>query len=64
MWVEEGKRRVPPLPLGTCVTAFQGGEECIITSTQRVAQGLAGKGGTHIITSWGSRRFPFSKPKI
>jgi carbamate kinase len=29
----------------------QGGEECIITSTERVAQAVSGSAGTHIVAS-------------
>jgi carbamate kinase len=32
----------------------QGGEECIITSTERVADAVEGSAGTHIIADWGS----------
>ena len=41
----------------------QGGEECIITSTEQTAQALEGKAGTHIITSWGPRSFAFPEPQ-
>ncbi|MBI3663354.1 MAG: carbamate kinase [Acidobacteria bacterium] len=37
----------------------QGGEECIITSTEQVARALAGNAGTHIIASWGRRSLSF-----
>ncbi len=42
----------------------QGGEECIITSTESVAQALGGKAGTHILAPRGPRRFPFSEPEV
>ncbi|MCL4522351.1 MAG: carbamate kinase [Acidobacteria bacterium] len=37
----------------------QGGEECIITSTEQVAQALEGNAGTHIVAAWGSRSLNF-----
>ncbi len=36
-----------------------GGEECIITSTERVAEAMAGKAGTHLIAAWGYRNLSF-----
>jgi len=56
----------PPGSMGPKIEAAvdflaQGGEECIITSTEQTAQALAGKGGTHIFTSWGYRTFAFSE---
>ncbi len=41
----------------------QGGEECIITSTEQVAQAVAGNGGTHLIASWGRRTLAFPQPQ-
>jgi len=32
----------------------QGGEECIITSTERVADAIEGNAGTHVIADWGA----------
>jgi len=42
----------------------QGGEECIITDTARVAEAVEGAGGTHIIASWGrpTLAFPDATP--
>ncbi len=36
-----------------------GGEECIITSTERVAEAMTGKAGTHLIAAWGYRNLSF-----
>jgi carbamate kinase len=41
----------------------QGGEECIITSTEQVSAALEGKAGTHIIASWGRRSLAFPPPE-
>lgn len=54
----------PPGTMGPKVEAAidfieQGGEECIITSMEQVAQALAGNAGTHIIGSWGPRSLAF-----
>lgn len=58
----------PPGSMGPKIEAAidflaQGGEECIITSTEQTTQAFAGKGGTHIITSWGRRSFAFPEPQ-
>jgi carbamate kinase len=37
----------------------QGGEECIITSTERVPDALAGSAGTRIVASWSSEKLAF-----
>jgi len=37
----------------------QGGEECIITSTEQVARAVAGSAGTHILASWARRPLVF-----
>jgi len=59
----------PPGSMGPKIEAAidfitQGGEECIITSTEQVAQAVAGSGGTHLIASWGDRdlAFPPAEP--
>jgi carbamate kinase len=49
----------PPGSMGPKIEAAisfieQGGEECIITSTERVADAVEGSAGTHIIADWGS----------
>ena len=55
----------PPGSMGPKIQAgidfvAQGGEECIITSTQNVARAVLGEGGTHIVASWSrpSMEFP------
>lgn len=40
----------------------QGGEECIITSTERVADALEGRAGTHIVADWGRPALEFPAP--
>lgn len=55
----------PPGSMGPKIEAAidfieQGGEECIITSTEHVAAALEGRGGTHVIASWGRRSLAFS----
>lgn len=57
----------PPGSMGPKIEAAidflsQGGEECIITSTEQVAQAVAGSGGTHLIASWGYRDLAFPLP--
>ncbi len=47
----------PPGSMGPKIEAgidfvAQGGEECIITSTENVARAVMGEGGTHIVASW------------
>lgn len=37
----------------------QGGEECIITSTEQVARAVTGNAGTHILASWARRPLVF-----
>jgi carbamate kinase len=37
----------------------QGGEECIITSTERVTDALAGRAGTRIVASWSAEKLAF-----
>ncbi len=37
----------------------QGGEECIITSTEQVARAVVGNAGTHILASWARRPLDF-----
>jgi carbamate kinase len=37
----------------------QGGEECIITSTERVPDALAGRAGTRIVAAWHSENLAF-----
>jgi carbamate kinase len=54
----------PPGSMGPKIEAAiefieKGGEECIITSTEQVAQALAGNAGTHIIAAWGRRSLAF-----
>ncbi len=54
----------PPGSMGPKIEAAidfieQGGEECIITSTEQVAQAIAGNAGTHILGSWGLRSLAF-----
>ncbi len=39
-----------------------GGEECIITSTERAADAVEGNAGTHIIAAWGNRSLAFTAP--
>jgi len=56
----------PPGSMGPKIEAAidfieQGGEECIITSTEQVAQAIAGNGGTHVIASWGHRSLAFPR---
>ena len=56
----------PPGSMGPKIEAAidfieQGGEECIITSTEQVAQAIAGNGGTHVIASWGNRSLTFPR---
>ncbi len=54
----------PPGSMGPKIEAAiefidQGGEECIITSMEQVAQALDGNAGTHILGSWGRRSLAF-----
>lgn len=58
----------PPGSMGPKIEAAidfiaQGGEECIITSTEQVAKAIAGNGGTHLIASWGHRSLAFPLPQ-
>ncbi|MGO9642588.1 MAG: carbamate kinase [Candidatus Acidiferrales bacterium] len=54
----------PPGTMGPKIEAAidfieQGGEECIITSTEQVARAVEGEGGTRIAGSWVGRRLVF-----
>ena len=37
----------------------QGGEECIITSTERVSEALEGRAGTRVVAAWSGEKLPF-----
>ncbi len=37
-----------------------GGEECIITSTEKCAEAVEGNAGTHVIAAWGNRTLAFT----
>lgn len=55
----------PPGSMGPKIEAAldfveHGGEECIITSTEQVANAVQGRGGTHIVASWGPASLEFS----
>ena len=39
-----------------------GGEECIITSTEKVAEAVESNAGTHIVAAWGNRSLAFNAP--
>ena len=57
----------PPGSMGPKIEAAidfieNGGEECIITSTERVAEAVEGKAGTHIVAAWGNRSLAFNAP--
>ncbi|MGI9100869.1 MAG: carbamate kinase [Terriglobales bacterium] len=39
-----------------------GGEECVITSTEKCAEAVEGSAGTHIVAAWGNRSLTFSAP--
>ncbi|MBZ5630538.1 MAG: carbamate kinase [Acidobacteriia bacterium] len=39
-----------------------GGEECIITSTEKVAEAVEGNAGTRIVAAWGNRALAFNAP--
>lgn len=59
----------PPGSMGPKIEAAisfleQGGEECIITSTESVTRAVAGNAGTHIISSWGRRSLAFPQPQL
>ncbi len=54
----------PPGSMGPKIEAAidfieQGGEECIITSTEQAARAVEGEGGTRIVGTWGGRRLIF-----
>jgi len=54
----------PPGTMGPKIEAAihfieQGGEECIITSTEQVTRAVEGVGGTRIVGSWGDQRLSF-----
>ena len=57
----------PPGSMGPKIEAAidfieNGGEECIITSTEKVAEAVEGKAGTHIVAEWGNRSLAFNAP--
>jgi carbamate kinase len=57
----------PPGSMGPKIEAAidfieNGGEECIITSTEKVAEAVEGKAGTHIVAAWGNRSLAFNAP--
>jgi carbamate kinase len=70
--VEDARRLLaagefPPGSMGPKIEAAidfieNGGEECIITSTEKVAQAVEGSAGTHIIAAWGNRSLAFNAP--
>ena len=39
-----------------------GGEECIITSTEKCSEAVEGSAGTHIVAAWGNRSLAFNAP--
>jgi carbamate kinase len=54
----------PPGSMGPKIEAgidfvAQGGEECIITSTENVSGATIGEGGTHIVASWSRTSMSF-----
>jgi carbamate kinase len=56
----------PPGSMGPKIEAAidfigHGGEECIITSTEQVANAVRGEGGTHIVAPWGRANLEFSQ---
>jgi carbamate kinase len=57
----------PPGSMGPKIEAAidfieNGGEECIITSTEKVAEAVEGGAGTHLIAAWGNRSLAFNMP--
>ena len=59
----------PPGSMGPKIEAgidfiAQGGEECIITSTENVAAAVRGDGGTHIVASWSNPTMEFPKAPL
>ena len=57
----------PPGSMGPKIEAAidfieNGGEECVITSTEKVAEAVEGSAGTHIIAAWGNRLLAFNAP--
>ncbi len=57
----------PPGSMGPKIEAAidfieNGGEECIITSTEKVAEAVEGSAGTHLIAAWGNRSLAFNAP--
>jgi carbamate kinase len=57
----------PPGSMGPKIEAAidfieNGGEECIITSTEKVAEAVEGNAGTHIMAAWGNRSLAFNAP--
>jgi carbamate kinase len=70
--VEDARRLLaagefPPGSMGPKIEAAidfieNGGEECIITSTEKVAEAVEGSAGTHLMASWGHRSLAFNAP--
>jgi carbamate kinase len=70
--VEDARRLLaagefPPGSMGPKIEAAidfieNGGEECIITSTEKVAEAVEGSAGTHLIAAWGNRSLAFNAP--
>ncbi|MBZ5509775.1 MAG: carbamate kinase [Acidobacteriia bacterium] len=57
----------PPGSMGPKIEAAidfieNGGEECIITSTEKVAEAVEGSAGTHLLAAWGNRSLAFNAP--
>ncbi len=57
----------PPGSMGPKIEAAidfieNGGEACIITSTEKVAEAVEGRAGTHIVAAWGNRSLAFNAP--
>ena len=57
----------PPGSMGPKIEAAldfieNGGEECIITSTEKIADAVEGNDGTHIVAAWGRRSLAFNAP--
>jgi carbamate kinase len=55
----------PPGSMGPKIEAAidfieSGGEECVITSTERCADAVEGTAGTHIVAAWGNRTLAFN----
>lgn len=63
--LEDGE--FPPGSMGPKIAAAidfieNGGEECIITSTEKVAEAVTGDAGTHVLAAWGNRSLVFTAP--